>query len=154
MIKFTVFMKSTAVIASLWLVLIVPGWAQPLGETEKELLRIQDEWAAARVKRDVPYLERLYAREFRVHSMNGSVVSRQADIAAFASGELKPDLVQDQDMEVSVYGDTALVTGIENLAGTYKGNYGEMALRFLNVFVHREGRWQLVVHQSTPVPEK
>lgn len=154
MIKFTGFMKSAAVIAPLWLVLIVPGCAQSLGETEKELLRIQDEWAGARVKRDVPYLERLYAREFRVHSMNGSVVSRQADIAAFASGELKPDLVQDQDMEVPVYGETALLTGIENLAGTYKGNYGEMALRFLNVFVRREGRWQLVVHQSTPVPKK
>lgn len=48
----------------------------------------------------------------------------------------------------------ASVTGIENLAGTYKGNYGEMALRFLNVFVRREGRWQWVVHQSTPVPKK
>jgi hypothetical protein len=29
-----------------------------------------------------------------------------------------------------------------------------MALRFLNVFVRREGRWQWVVHQSTPVPKK
>ena len=45
MIKFTGFMKSAAVIAPLWLVLIVPGCAQSLGETEKELLRIQDEWA-------------------------------------------------------------------------------------------------------------
>lgn len=154
MIKLAYFVKSAAVITSLCLVLTTPGWAQSLGETEKELLRIQDEWAAARVNRDVPYLERLYAREFRVHAMNGSVVSRQADIAAFASGDLKPDLVQDQDMEVSVYGDTALVTGIENLAGTYKGNYGEMALRFFSVFVRREGRWQWVVHQSTPVPKK
>lgn len=107
MIKLAYFVKLAAVTTSLCLVLIAPGWAQSLGETEKELLRIQDEWAAARVNRDVPYLERLYAREFRVHAMNGSVVSRQADIAAFASGDLKPDLVQDQDMEVSVYGDTA-----------------------------------------------
>jgi ketosteroid isomerase-like protein len=153
MLKFTGFMKSAMAVASLWLVLVAPGRAQSVGETEKELLKIQEEWAAARVKRDVPYLERLYAREFRVHSMNGSVVGRDADIAAFASGDLKPDLVQDQDMEVSVYGDTALVTGIENVAGTYKGNYGAMALRFLNVFVRRDGRWQLVVHQSTLVPK-
>lgn len=104
--KFTGCMKSATVIASLWLALIAPSQTQSPGETEKELLGIQDEWAAARVGRDVPYLERLYAREFRMHSMNGSVVSRQADIAAFASGELKPDLVQDQDMEVSVHQST------------------------------------------------
>ncbi|SDR13274.1 nuclear transport factor 2 family protein [Pseudoxanthomonas sp. CF125] len=154
MIEFTSLVKSAAVVVALWLAPTAPGVAQSAGESGKELLRIQDEWAAARVKRDVAYLERLYAKEFRVHSMNGSVVSREADIGVFASGELKPDRVEDQDMEVSVYGDTALVTGIENVAGTYKGNYGAMALRFLNVFVRRDGHWQLVIHQSTPVPKE
>lgn len=152
MTRFVDLRKSAAIAVALWLGLTAPGFAQSVGESERELLRIQDEWAAARVKRDVAYLERLYAKEFRVQSMRGSIVSREADIGAFASGELKPDRVQDQDMEVSVYGDTALVTGIENVAGTYKGNYGAMALRFLNVFVRRDGRWQLVIHQSTLVP--
>jgi len=132
----------------------VSAVAQPAGGIEKALLRIQDEWASARVKRDVSYLERLYARELRIQSMNGSVVERDADIANFATGALKPDYVEDEDMRVSVYGGTAIVTGIENVGGTYKGHYGKFSLRFINVFVQRDGRWQLVAHQSTLIPKK
>jgi ketosteroid isomerase-like protein len=132
----------------------VSAVAQSASGTEKTLLRIQDEWATARVKRDVPYLERLYARELRIQSMNGSVVERDVDIANFATGRLKPDYVKDEDMRVSVYSDTAIVTGIENVGGTYKGNYGQFSLRFTNVFVQRDGRWQLVAHQSTLIPKK
>src|SRR5688572_31148561 len=95
-----------------------PSWAQPRGETENDLLKIQDEWAKARVENDVPYLERLYAQELRIQAMDGSVVEREADIANFATGALQPDYVRDEDMEVSVYDNTAIVTGIENMAGT------------------------------------
>lgn len=146
--------KCAAAMAVFGLMILTPSWAQSQGEAENELLRIQDEWAAARVKRDVPYLEHLYAKEFRIQAMNGNVVERDADIAKFATGELKPDFVKDEDIKVSVYGDTALVTGIEKVGGTYKGNYGEMALRFTNVFVHRDERWQLIAHQSTLIPKK
>lgn len=128
--------------------------AQATGAPEKELLKIQNEWAAARVERNVPYLERLYAKEFRVQNMNGSITPREADIAAFATGDLKPNYVRNEDMAVSVYGDAALVTGIENVGGTYKGHYGEFSFRFANVFVRRDGRWQLVLHQSTPIQKK
>ena len=42
------------------LVMISPSSsAQSKGKIEKDLLNIQEQWAAARVARDVPYLERL-----------------------------------------------------------------------------------------------
>ena len=47
------------------------------------------------------------------------------------------------------YGDTAVVTGLDHLGGTYMGNYGEMYLRFTDVLVKRDGRWQLVIQQAT-----
>jgi ketosteroid isomerase-like protein len=123
-------------------------------QTEKELISLQHQWAKARVKRDVAFLEKLYAPEFRITSMIGSMVERADDIAAFASGDLKPESVTNEDMQVSVYGDTAVVTGLEHVKGTYKGNFGDFALRFTNVFVRRDGRWQLVTHQTTPVQKK
>jgi ketosteroid isomerase-like protein len=147
-------LKYAAAIGLSGLIVLLPSCAHSRGETEKELIRIQNEWAAARVKPDVPYLENLYAKEFRIQAMNGTVVERDADIAKFATGALKPDYVKDEDMKVSVYGDTAVVTGIENVGGTYKGTFGEMSLRFTNVFVRRDGRWQLVAHQSTLIPKK
>ena len=143
----------------LGLALVTPAWAQPADETgagqadaqtESELLALHDAWAAARIGADIAFLEDFYAPEFRVQAMNGSVVSRADDIAAFADGIIKPETIEDLDMDVSLYGDTAIVTGVENLKGTAGGVPGEMALRFTNVFVRRDGRWQIVLHHSTP----
>ena len=154
MTNFAGAMKLAVAIGLSGLVISMPSWAQPSAETENDLLKIQEEWATARVEGDVPYLERLYAKELRIQAQNGSVVERDADIASFATGDLKPDYVRNEDLKVSAYGNTAIVTGIENVGGTYKGNYGEFSLRFINVFVQRDGRWQLVAHQSTPIPKQ
>jgi ketosteroid isomerase-like protein len=128
--------------------------AQTNSKAEKELLKIQDEWAAARVKRDVAFLENLYAKEFWISNMSGSVTSRSADIAAFASGDLRPEMVKDEDMKVSVYDKFAVVTGIEKVKGTYKNFPGEFVFRFTNVFIRRDGRWQMITHHSTLVQKK
>jgi len=147
----------TAIIGALALTFFVSGHARSPDEARKELLTIQKEWAEARVKGDVAYLERLYAREFRVQTMVGSIASREDDIAMFRERRIQPEYVRDENMQVSLYGQVALVTGIENVAGRYpdgplKGQRAELSLRFTNVFVDRDGRWQLVLHQSTLIP--
>jgi len=141
------------VVALAWIGLMAagPSWTQSQDDTEQALITLQHVWATARVQRDVAFLQNLYAKEFRITSLNGSVVTRDADIAAFASGTLKPESVTNEDMTVSVYGDTAIVTGLEKMRGTYKGAFGEFTVRFTNVFVRRDGCWQLVTHQSTEV---
>jgi ketosteroid isomerase-like protein len=50
---------------------------------------------------------------------------------------------------VTTYGDTAGVTGVDHIGGTAFNRYGEMYLRFTDVLVKRDGRWQLVVQQAT-----
>jgi ketosteroid isomerase-like protein len=86
--------------------------------------------------------------------MNGTIVERDADIARFASGELKPESITDEDLKVSVYDDVAIVTGRENMKGPYKGRTVKLAIPFTNVFVWRDGRWQLVTHHATEAAEK
>jgi hypothetical protein len=57
-------------------------------------------------------------------------------------------------MTVHVYDKAALVTGTEHLEGTYRGFAGKFDLRFANTFIYRDGRWQLVRHQATPIASK
>jgi len=90
--------------------------------------------------------------------MTGAVASREDDIAMFREGRIRPDFIRDEDLNVSIYDEVALVTGIENVAGSYpsgplKGQHAELSIRFTNVFVHRDGRWQLVLHQGTQIPK-
>ena len=157
--------RSVSTLGLLGLLLWMPGCGRHSGQTdaaqtEKELRALQDEWAEARVKGDVAFLERFYAQELRFQVADGSVVERKDDIALFDrvrrgdKDTIKPEVIQEVDMKVSTYCDTAVVTGVENLKGTYMGKFGEMSLRFTNVFVRRDGRWQLVLHHSTPVQAK
>jgi len=140
------------------LTLSVPGFSQSTSEAEKELLTIQEEWAEARVKPDIAYLEQLYAKEFRVQNIAGAVNSREDDISMFREGRIKPQYVRDVDLNVTLYGETAVVTGIENVGGVaktgpFKDQFAEFSIRFTNVFVRRDGRWQLVIHQGTQIPK-
>lgn len=127
---------------------------------ERELRALHEQWAQARIDGDVAFLERFYGLELRLNVMSGDVTTRAQDIALFdregkeASEVIIPEYIHDDDVGVAVYGDTAVVTGIENLRGRAMGHYGDMALRFTNVLVRRDGRWQLVHHQSTPMRKR
>ena len=133
------------------------GASRHFDDTETVLLALHEQWAAARVDGDVAFLERFYGQELRLQQADGGIVERNDDIELFNragksdSEVVKPEYIRHVDMKVTRYGETAVVTGVENLKGTYKGRPGEMALRFMNTLVRRDGRWQLVAHQSTRV---
>jgi len=58
------------------------------------------------------------------------------------------------DMKVHVYGDTAIVTGLNTTKGTFKGKDTSGAYRFTDVFVKRDGRWQVVATRASLVAKK
>jgi ketosteroid isomerase-like protein len=133
------------------------GASLHVDDTEKVLLGLHEHWAAARVDGDIAFLERFYGEELRLQQADGSIMQRNDDIELFNragksdSEVVKPEYIRHADMRVTRYGETAVVTGIEQLKGTYKGRAGEMALRFTNTLVRRDGRWQLIAHQSTRI---
>jgi hypothetical protein len=85
---------------------------------EQTFLKLQHDWAEARKNADMPFLEGFNAKEFTVGVMTGGESSRTQDLAMFSSGDLKPMVIEDKDMHVFIYGDTAMVTGLEHLEGT------------------------------------
>jgi ketosteroid isomerase-like protein len=130
------------------------AWALPGDEAPATFLKLQADWAEARKKGDMAFLERFYAKEFTVGNMNGAEATRAQDLGMFSSGDLKPSVITDDEMKVNVYGQAALVTGVEHLEGSYKGHTGSFDLRFANVYVYRDQRWQLVRHQATPIVKR
>jgi ketosteroid isomerase-like protein len=151
--------RSVSLSTSLVLLLLVPlgtptAHGQAKAATEETFIKLQHDWAEARKKADMALLESFYAKEFTVGDMNGSESSRAADLAMFSSGDLKPAIILDEQMTVHIYDKAALVTGLEHLEGRYKGHSGRFDLRFANTFIHRDGRWQLVRHQATPVASR
>ena len=131
----------------------LPSHAQSNAD-DNTFIKLQHDWAEARKHADLAFLESFYAKEFTVGNMDGSESSRAKDLSMFSSGDLKPSVITDDEMQVHIYGQAALVTGVEHLEGSYKGHTGKFDLRFANTFVYRDGHWQLARHQATPIVTK
>ena len=142
----------TLLFAFVMMSMVSPARSQSAHGDEQTFVKLQADWAEARKRCDVEFLERFYAKEFTVGTMNGAESSRAEDLAMFSSGDLKPEVITDDQLRVHLYGDAAMVTGVEHLEGTYKGHTGSFDLRFANVYVFRDGRWQMVRHQATAMP--
>ena len=123
--------------------------AQTTDAARQEITKAEEAWRKARIAGDTAFLERFYAAEGRIQGMDGKVQSRAADIALFATGRIKPKFIDHGPFDITTYDNTAVVTGVDHLGGTAFGHYGEMYLRFTDVLVKRDGRWQLVVQQAT-----
>ncbi len=147
--------RSRAIIACLCFVLFcVAGVAHVEARSSEDFIALQQRWAEARKARDVAFLEKFYAKDFSVGRIDGGEATREEDIAMFSSGDLHPAVIEDTQMKVIVFGKGALVTGLEHLEGSYRGNTGQFDLRFANTYVQRDERWQLLRHQTTPIGKK
>lgn len=142
-------MRRLVVASALVLCLSTTARAQTSDAARDEITRAEDAWRKARIDGDTAFLEKFYAKEGRIQGMNGGVQSRAEDIAIFATGQIKPKFINHGPLDIAVYGETAVVTGVDHLGGTAFGHYGEMYLRFTDVLVKRDGRWQLIVQQAT-----
>jgi ketosteroid isomerase-like protein len=124
--------------------------AQAPGPVEQELMKLAQTALDATLKKDRAALERFYAEDYAYTHTNGVVLSKVQEIAQATSGESKWTSDVASDLNVRVFGDAAIVTGLEILKGTAK-DYAPGPRRFSDLWVKRNGRWQQLGGQSTIV---
>ena len=120
---------------------------------ERELGALVQRYNDAQVKRDRRTLETLWADDYLYTHSNGAVMNKAQDIADTMSGDMTWTAARLDDLRVRVYGDVGIVTGRLTMEGTAK-QYASGARRFTDIFVKRDGRWQLVGGQTTLPPAK
>ena len=123
-------------------------------EGEHALIKIQHEWAEARVKGDSSYTQRLEAEDCTIVWPNGRIVSKSADLQTM-TGDIVFTEFKISDVRVRLYGDTGIVVG----DGTIKARKATQDLldgKFVwtDTFVKQSGEWKVVASQITPVLEK
>jgi ketosteroid isomerase-like protein len=114
------------------------------------LREIEERLAAAWVENDRLFIEQTLADDWSVTDLTGQVLTRaQVLKEVFDSGNRQIVSMQIDDINVRPFGDWAIVTGRTNAAGEYEGEVAQVTLRFTDVFVYRNGRWQVVASQAT-----
>jgi ketosteroid isomerase-like protein len=114
------------------------------------LREIEERLAAAWVENDRLFIEQTLADDWSVTDLTGQVLTKaQVLKEVFDSGNRQIVSMQIDDINVRPFGDWAIVTGRTNAAGEYEGEVAQVTLRFTDVFVSRNGRWQVVASQAT-----
>jgi uncharacterized protein (TIGR02246 family) len=123
--------------------------ASPVAELEEIQQRLMRAW----VEHDRAYVETVIAPDWITTDTSGRVLTRaQVFAEMFDSGDRTLDSGKVDDVKVRMLGgDTAIVTGGTSAQGRYKGQRVSVTLRFTDVFVRRDGRWQAVASQGTVV---
>lgn len=105
----------------------------------------------ALMQADTAALSRLVADEFVEISRLGTLRTKADNLRDIGSGDLRLLSVKYLDLAVRVYGDVAVLTGIADNTGTFRGMSFSGKIRYMRVFVRRDGRWQAVAMQQTPL---
>ena len=123
--------------------------------TEDVLLRNEDGWAAALVKRDAAYFNRMLAPGF-VYTEDAQLMTRADVLRDATSSTDTVTAAHNEGMVVHQAGQvTAVVTGILVVEGRSSGKRFVHRYRFTDTWVKQDdGQWQIVAAQDYLIPPK
>jgi len=110
--------------------------------------------AMAWVEGDRGFIEATLADDWIVTDLTGRVLTKDEVLReTFGSNDREIVSMTIDEIHVRPFGAWAIVTGLTEAAGKYEGQVMEVRLRFTDIFVVRDGRWQVVASQATLLGE-
>jgi uncharacterized protein (TIGR02246 family) len=119
--------------------------------SEQEIRTLEDERNRAILKGDASALERMTADDYTFITLRGELRTKSEIVKGFQSGSFKYESRTISDLNIRVYGDTAVVTGRSTQKGSENGKDYSGDYRFTRVYVKHNGRWLTVALQTTLV---
>jgi ketosteroid isomerase-like protein len=98
---------------------------------------------------DVAALDRMTSDDYTFITLRGELRTKSDILRGFSSGSFKYESRQISNLNVRVYGDTAVVTGRSIQKGVENGKDYSGAYWFTRVYVKQKGRWVTVALQTT-----
>jgi ketosteroid isomerase-like protein len=118
-------------------------------DDEGKILALENAWNHALEVKDSKALDMLLAKTFVSIDIDGSISSRGEFLAGIKSPDYQPSQAVNEQSNVQVYGDAAVVVGIFRVKGTEKGKPYVHRERFVDTWIKTNGTWQCVATTST-----
>jgi ketosteroid isomerase-like protein len=129
--------------------LLLHGRPQGLTVDEGRILALETAWNHAEQSKDVAALDQLLSTQLVYIDYDGSISNKQEFLDSVKTEGLEPDQITNEQQNVHVFGDCAVVTGIYREKGTNKGKPYNRHGRFTDTWVRVNDTWQCVASQST-----
>ncbi len=120
------------------------------GTTEKAVMALEDQWLKSQQTNNPELVAPLLAEKFVSTGNDGKVTNRTQALADAKASKYVS--AQNENVQVTVFGDTAIATGLWVGKGTdEKGKPFDLRDRWTDTWVKMPGgKWQCVATQSTP----
>src|ERR1043166_6906551 len=115
----------------------------PKRSIDQVIKQVDHDRIQAQIGADAAALDRIYADDFIGIGPSGIVRAKSQVLADFTSGDLKFQSITTDDVQVRVYGNTAVETGRSIMIGQDKGKAVPRDNRFTRVWIKQFGRWRL-----------
>ena len=113
---------------------------------EQVIRQLDGERIQAQIGADAAALDRIYADDFIGVGPSGTVRTKKQVILDFTSGTLKFQSITTDEVQVRVYENTAVETGLSTMDGQDNGKAVPRNTRFTRVWVKQQDYWRLVAN--------
>jgi hypothetical protein len=122
-------------------------------QAEQKLSRINERWVAALIEGDTATLDQLMAEGcIFTYTLEGD--DKTEFINDIEAGNLKVDVLNRDNVEVRIYGSTGVLIALDTADWNYKGRHIKGHYRSMHVYSERDGIWQIVAIQASPISMK
>ena len=118
---------------------------------EQAVRQLLNEISAALRRNDAAALDRSYADSYTLVYEDGVLTTKAPRLAAIKSGELKYESVSFDEVNVRLYGNTAVATYRVTSKGKSKGQDIGGQFQATSTYMKMKGRWQLIAAQVTRI---
>jgi ketosteroid isomerase-like protein len=131
------------------------GQANPKGSpVEQVLIKLENDWNDASMKRDVVVLGRILADDYIFTDPDGVMFTRAQNLEMLKSGDDVVTSAVATDMKVRVYGNAAIVTGRNTVKEQLKGKDISGTYAYTDTWVKRPGSWVCVATHASRLAQK
>lgn len=127
-----------------------PGGATPVGW---QLYRLEDQWAAALVKRDAGFFRRTLHADYVYTDERGSFTKEQV-IAEQVGGTDTVTFAANDSMKAHVHGSAAVVTGLLIVRGRGKSGRFQRRYRYTDTWIRDQNQWLMIASQDYEIPRR
>ncbi len=132
-----------------WICALLLATAATTSSEEAAVRAVLRDWMDALARNDVAAVERIVADDYII-TAGAKLMNKTEDLAVLKLGVVKFLSAETSDVNVRVFGNTAIVTGAGRYVMNWRGRRVELRNRFTDVYVKRGGRWQPVASHTTP----
>ena len=102
---------------------------------------------------DTGTLDALLAEDYRSYNLRGEPEDRDVVLNAYRPGLAELTDFEVSELQIEVFSEVGIITGKGFVAGRWRGEPWSHHLRFCDIYVDRDGIWQILLSQATPLEE-